>query len=232
MLGKRRRSVLVAPPKKRQKSSSAIEEITFDFGAREDYLSGFHKRKLQRIKHAREEATKKEREDKITARKMLREGRKEDLEKHVEAVNALLRKADGQDEVSSSEDDKSNSENWDGLVEETNIDHEAEYEDEDRHTTVTIEAVNITKEGLQKAVTDRSSEDEIEDGLNVAKGNAIDEPAEKGTPIKSKRVWTKERPGGPKKKKKKFRYESKADRKATRHKERSGNTAKAKARKD
>ncbi|MCJ1414699.1 hypothetical protein MMC32_001026 [Xylographa parallela] len=231
MLGKRRRSVLVAPPKKRQKSSSAIEEITFDFGAREDYLSGFHKRKVQRIKHAREEATKKEREDKITARKMLREGRKEDLEKHVEAVNALLRKADGQDEVSSSEEDKSNSENWDGLAEETNIDHEAEYEDEDRHTTVTIEAVNVTKEGLQKAVTDRASEDGIEDGLDIAMGNALDESAEKGTPIKSKRVWTKERPGGPKKKKK-FRYESKADRKATRHKERSGNTAKAKARKD
>ena len=64
--------MLVAPPKKRQKSSSATEEITFDFGAREDYLSGFHKRKLQRIKHAREEAIKKEREDKITARKMVR----------------------------------------------------------------------------------------------------------------------------------------------------------------
>ena len=144
----------------------------------------------------------------------------------------MLRKADGQDEVSSSEEDKSNSENWDGLAEETNIDHEAEYEDEDRHTTVTIEAVNVTKEGLQKAVTDRASEDGIEDGLDIAMGNVLDESAEKGTPIKSKRVWTKERPGGPKKKKKKFRYESKADRKATRHKERSGNTAKAKARKD
>ena len=73
MLGKRRRSVLVAPSKKRTKSSSAIEEIAFDFGAREDYLSGFHKRKLQRIKHAREEASKKEREEKIMARKMVRE---------------------------------------------------------------------------------------------------------------------------------------------------------------
>ena len=71
MLGKRRRPVLIAPPQKRQKSSSAIEEITFDFSAREDYLSGFHKRKLQRIKHAREEADKKDREDKITARKMV-----------------------------------------------------------------------------------------------------------------------------------------------------------------
>ncbi|MCJ1286627.1 hypothetical protein MMC26_005973 [Xylographa opegraphella] len=232
MLGKRRRSGLVAPPKKRQKSSSAIEEITFDFGAREDYLSGFHKRKLQRIKHAQEEATKKEREDKITARKMLREGRKEDLEKHVEAVNALLRKADGQDDVISGDEDESNLGKWDGIAEETNIDHEAEYEDEDRHTTVTIEAVDVTKEGLQKAVADEGSENEIDDVLDIANGNVLDKYAEKGTPLKVKRVWTKERPGGPKKKKKKFRYESKAERKATRHKERSGNKAKAKARKD
>ncbi|MCJ1377890.1 hypothetical protein MMC17_000986 [Xylographa soralifera] len=232
MLGKRRRPVVLAPPKKRLKPSSSIEEITFDFGAREDYLSGFHKRKLQRIKHAREDATKKEREDKITARKMLREGRKEDLEKHVEAVNAMLRKADGQDDISSSEKDESNLEKWNGIAEETNIDHEAEYEDEDRHTTVTIEAVNVTKEGLQKAVADQGNEDEIEDALHTAKGNATDRPAETGTPIKPKRVWTKERPGGPKQKKKKFRYESKAERKATRYKERSGNTAKAKARKD
>ncbi|MCJ1393729.1 hypothetical protein MMC18_006605 [Xylographa bjoerkii] len=232
MLGKRRRPVLVAPPKKRQKSSSAIEEIKFDFGAREDYLSGFHKRKLQRIKHAQEEATKKEREDKITARKMLREGRKEDLEKHVEAVNAMLRKADGQDEVSSSEEDGSNLKKADGISEDTNIDHEAEYEDEDRHTTVTIEAVNVTKEGLQKSVDDHGSEDEVEDGLHTADGNATNELAQKGPPIKPKRVWTKERPGGLKKKKKKFRYESKAERKATRYKEKSGNKAKAKARRD
>ncbi|MCJ1402144.1 hypothetical protein MMC11_005363 [Xylographa trunciseda] len=231
MLGKRRRPVLVAPPKKRQKSSSAIDEITFDFGAREDYLSGFHKRKLQRTKHAREEAVKKEREDKITARKMLREGRKEDLEKHVEAVNAMLKKADGQDGVSSSEEDSDNLEKWDGIAEITTVDNEAEYEDEDRHTTVTIEAVNVTKEGLQKAVDNQGSEIEIEGGLHTAKQNATDKAAEQGTPIKSKRVWTKERPGGPKKKKK-FRYESKAERKATRYKERSGNKAKAKARKD
>jgi ribosomal RNA-processing protein 17 len=70
MLGKRKR-VAIAPPPKRRKNTSTIEEITFDFGAREDYLSGFHKRKLQRIKHAKEEAAKKEREDKIIARKQV-----------------------------------------------------------------------------------------------------------------------------------------------------------------
>jgi len=143
----------------------------------------------------------------------------------------MLRKADGQDGVSSSEEDTKNLEKWEGIAEITNVDNEAEYEDEDRHTTVTVEAVNVTKDGLQKAVEYQGSEKEIEDGLLTAKQNETDKPAEQGTPIKSKRVWTKERPGGPKKKKK-FRYESKAERKATRYKERSGNKTKAKARKD
>ena len=68
MLGKRKTANMVPPPKRRKKTS-AIEEISFDFSAREDYLTGFHKRKLQRIKHAQEEAAKKEREERIAARK-------------------------------------------------------------------------------------------------------------------------------------------------------------------
>ena len=71
MLGKRRAVNMTAPPKKRLKSTSAIEEITFDLSAREDYLTGFHKRKLQRAKHAKEEAAKREQEEKITARKLV-----------------------------------------------------------------------------------------------------------------------------------------------------------------
>ena len=69
MLGKRKSSKSIAPVRKRRKGEPQIEQITFDFGAREDYLTGFHKRKLQRIKHAKDEALKKEREDKVAARK-------------------------------------------------------------------------------------------------------------------------------------------------------------------
>ena len=143
----------------------------------------------------------------------------------------MLRKPDEQLELSSSEDDEPRLKRWDGAAEELNINHEATYEDEDRHTTVTIEAVNITKDGLQKVVDGQDSGDD-EDSVKVVKRTATDKRAEIEEPIKSKRVWTKERPGGPKKKKKKFRYESKAERKVTRYKERSGNKAKAKARKD
>lgn len=71
MLGKRKAFQAVPPPRKKRKSASAIEEISFDFSAREDYLTGFHKRKLLRIKHAKEEAAKKDREDKLAARKIV-----------------------------------------------------------------------------------------------------------------------------------------------------------------
>lgn len=72
MLGKRKSSAPPPPPpKKRRKPVPTIEEIQFDASAREDYLTGFHKRKLQRIKNAKEEAAKKEREEKIEARKLV-----------------------------------------------------------------------------------------------------------------------------------------------------------------
>lgn len=72
MFAKPRSTGLVAPPKKKRKAVPAIEEISFDFSAREDYLTGFHKRKVQRIKHAKEEAAKKDREEKLAARKIVR----------------------------------------------------------------------------------------------------------------------------------------------------------------
>jgi len=64
---------IMAPPIQRRKKSASAE-ITFDPNAREEYLTGFHKRKVQRIKHAQEEATKKERQERILQRKRVRRG--------------------------------------------------------------------------------------------------------------------------------------------------------------
>jgi ribosomal RNA-processing protein 17 len=66
----RARKVAPAPPKKR-KTVHAIEEISFDKDARAEYLTGFHKRKQARIKHAREIAEQKEREERIELRKQV-----------------------------------------------------------------------------------------------------------------------------------------------------------------
>jgi ribosomal RNA-processing protein 17 len=60
----------MGPATKRRKlaASSAVPEITFDDSAREDFLTGFHKRKVARIKTAQELAVKKGREELLKAR--------------------------------------------------------------------------------------------------------------------------------------------------------------------
>jgi ribosomal RNA-processing protein 17 len=61
------------PPVKRRKLNTiAVEEVKFDDSARADYLTGFHKRKVARIKHAQEQAAKKEKEEKRAEREEVR----------------------------------------------------------------------------------------------------------------------------------------------------------------
>lgn len=59
------------PPPKKRKSTHAVEEITFDKDARAEYLTGFHKRKQARIKHAQEVAEQKARQERIEMRKQV-----------------------------------------------------------------------------------------------------------------------------------------------------------------
>lgn len=63
----------MAPPGKRRKvEAKQVEEISFDPEARQEYLSGFHKRKLQRAEHGREVAQKKAKEAAVQERKEVR----------------------------------------------------------------------------------------------------------------------------------------------------------------
>jgi ribosomal RNA-processing protein 17 len=151
----------------------------------------------------------------------MRQQRKIDLEKHVNEVNLLMRKAAGEATPSDSSDSEGEFEGFDDdepasaapVIEEIN--REDEYIDEDKYTTVTIEGVNITKEGFESA-KDKESE---------KKAGEVDGEGKK-------RVWTKEKPksSAPKKRKKKFRYEAPAERKAARMKQGAKNKAKAQAR--
>lgn len=65
-----KKSTLPPQPKKR-KRTAAIEEISFDFDARADYLTGFHKRKVERMKRAQAENEKKAKEERILQRKQV-----------------------------------------------------------------------------------------------------------------------------------------------------------------
>ncbi|KAL8645412.1 MAG: hypothetical protein Q9226_007317 [Calogaya cf. arnoldii] len=230
MLGKRKSSSRIAPIKKRRKGEPAIEEITFNFDDREEYLTGFHKRKLQRIKYAKEEALKKEREEKVANRKTLRENRKADLVKHVEAVNAAVRQAEeGFGKADSSDDEE---ESFNGLEEPVKVDHEDDYLDEDKHTVVTVEAVVISHEGLQARREGSGEDGDDPEVSNHAEMDPRKPPIGNAEAGKKDQRTNQSPKKQPKKKKKKFRYESKAERKVTRMKERSGGRARAKERRE
>jgi ribosomal RNA-processing protein 17 len=101
------------------------------------------------------------------------------------------------------ESEEEDDEEWDGIPDQPEleiVDHEEEYIDEDRYTTVKVESVSVTRDGFQKPQFD--NDDKSED---KKKEEAKDDTKEKA-------------PREPKKKKKKFRYESKFDRQLTERK--------------
>jgi ribosomal RNA-processing protein 17 len=237
------------PAKKRRTETAAIEEIKFDTTARQEYLTGFHKRKLQRTKHAQEAAEKKARLERIEERRkvrpslpvqgallitcfiQLREERKADLERHVQEVNTFLQPQQDTETESESESkpESREAESWDGISEPPSVDYEAEYVDEDRYTTVTVDAMDLSKEGLHMAEEDLRRQDGVdEDGRD--RGDGV---TGKGENVGEKRKWTREKPKerqGRPKKKKKFRYESKGERRAARVKDKMRKSKKASAR--
>ncbi|KAF5605455.1 nucleolar 12 [Fusarium pseudocircinatum] len=194
---------ILPPPSKKRKMTSAVEEVNFDFEARQEYLTGFHKRKQQRIKNAQEEAAKRARQEKLELRKQIREERKRDVEEHVQTVNRLLQESAAAGAVEQESDEEDGE--WDGFPDQPEldiVDHEEEYIDEDRYTTVTVESVSVTRDGLHKPqVDDKDNEED----------KKVEEPKD-DQKAKSRRE--------PKKKKKKFRYETKFERQLTDKKQR------------
>ena len=59
------------PTKRRKLSSNRVEELTFDPTARQEYLTGFHKRKLVRIQNARDAAVKRDKEERVQQRRQV-----------------------------------------------------------------------------------------------------------------------------------------------------------------
>jgi ribosomal RNA-processing protein 17 len=159
----------------------------------------------------------------------LRDQRKADLETHVAEVNKVLKEqhalALGKDP---DEIDSDASDEFGGFDDNTTKppipeeDETAEYVDEDKYTTVTVEAMD-------------ESEDEEEVAAKKAKEKAYwakieEEKAKELAEKRKKRPWLKD--GQEKPKKKKFRYESKAERSMTRQKQKSKSSKAAKGRRE
>lgn len=135
----------------------------------------------------------------------IREERRRAVEDHVQAINKILREAEA---AGTTEQDENASEGeWQGLsdteVPEAPIDIEEEYIDEDKYTTVKVEAVTVDRDGLHKPQLDDTSEDEASGPEKEAGTNTAEQD---GTgPVKRPKEKAK-------KKKKKFRYETKFER--------------------
>jgi ribosomal RNA-processing protein 17 len=147
-----------------------------------------------------------------------------DVEAHVEHVNRLLRESgaiqDDTTEQQSQLGEVVNEGEWDGFPDRPNldiVDHEEEYIDEDRYTTVTVESVSISRDGLEKPEKPQEKAEE-EDQDEEADKVDQDKSADKG-------------PARLKKKKPKFRYESKIERQLAGRKQKAKSSAKASARK-
>lgn len=185
-------------------------ELLFDPSARNEYLTGFHKRKVARQESARETAKKLEKEEKVVQRRQLREERKLDLQKHVEEFDEELRKMDPDRIVAEENSDVDEADTE--IRPPEPVAEDAEYIDEDLFTTVTVESLD----GPDASVVALAEED-------AARAAA----AKLKPPIDDKKGKKKvEKP-----KKKAFRYESKVERQATRQKLKGKNQA-AKAKRE
>ncbi|CAI7593745.1 unnamed protein product [Penicillium glandicola] len=200
-----------------------VEEVNFDSESRQEWLTGFHKRKVQRAKHAQDNAAKRYKEEKRDARKKIREERKKDFEQAMAEHKAVLKrmKEDAGD-LGEMEGEKEE-EDWEGIEEPPAVDYEAEYIDEDKYTTVTVEEMDASREGLLKAAKGEDSENEEEKKYPTESAEA-DTKAKKRKPRSAASEAAR-------KKKRNFRYETKVERKQTMLKQRAVKSKRAKARK-
>ncbi|RMY07858.1 hypothetical protein D0868_05128 [Hortaea werneckii] len=220
--------------KKRRLDPTPVEELTFDPSARNEYLTGFHKRKQARIENARETAKKRDKEEKVRERQEMRKQKKEDLEKHVREVNQELRKQNPDLDVDGGEEedsDEGEGEEWKGFEEgdaKDGLGEDEEYVDEDKYTTVTVEAMGGSDD-------DDEREEDSEEPIKAAASAQVAEQKTANGDVKTekKRTWSKKNPNEkPKQKKHKFRYESKAERQVTRQQQKKKNSKAAKARRE
>ncbi|KAJ5628221.1 hypothetical protein N7490_010449 [Penicillium lividum] len=231
-----------AYPKKR-KLTPKVEEVNFDSDARQEWLTGFHKRKVQRIKQAQEVAIEKMKEEKRSDRAkvygvplstfaekktfanavylQLREERAADMKRVMEEHKAALKRMKAEfSDNSESDADQESEEEWEGIEEPPAVDYEAEYIDEDKYTTVTVEEMDTSRDALRQSAKGEDSEEEEQ--------KPTKQPEPEANSDKKVRKYTQK----PKQKKKQFRYESKGDRKIAASKQRSSNSKKAKARRE
>lgn len=142
------REILTGGSKYRQKQAKkyGVEEVVFNKDSRHEYLTGFHKRKVERQKKAKAFYEQQERQAKIDERKRIREERQKEFEdkvKELDTVKSLrlggIDKGDEDEEDGDNVEEAENNEGsqigWNGFESDekvTVVTQEAQDDDEDK----------------------------------------------------------------------------------------------------
>ncbi|KAI5958064.1 hypothetical protein KGF57_002872 [Candida theae] len=224
----------------KQAKKHAVNEVTFDKQSREEYLTGFHKRKLQRQKKAQEYNKEQERLARIEERKQIRDERKRDLEnqlrefnekaKELAMINGGLAEEDSDEEWTGFDEDGTDEKSaTDKPVSLKGILHHKEvYEPNSDlngfgdETTVTIESIDKPL-GNGYADSNGTSLEEVAKSNNVDLNKSQEVLQDSVERAKNYAVLCgvakPSKVEKPKTKKKKFRYLSKAERRENTRKE-------------
>lgn len=219
------REILTGGKKYLQKQAKkyGVDEVVFDKASREEYLTGFHKRKVERQKKAIEYNKEQDRLAKIEERKLVRDERQREFEQQLKQLK------ESKTMLLNSEDEKESDEEWEGFVEGD------EESDDDSQVKGILQRKQVYKidnpEALGDAVVDEETTVTVETLENpysatiaqtsleaMAKANNVDlnkseEILEKAiTRAKNYAVVCGVSKPKPKTKKKKFRYLTKSER--------------------
>ncbi|EGV60442.1 hypothetical protein PSN45_001798 [Yamadazyma tenuis] len=130
MSGRRsNREILTGGKKYIQKQGKkfGVDEVVFDKDSRQDYLTGFHKRKVQRQKKAQVYIKEQERLARIEERKRIRDERKQDLQEQLTKFNETVKEITHYMESGDEEEDDS----WDGFKDDLSVNKDSENGPED-----------------------------------------------------------------------------------------------------
>ncbi|CAD1808741.1 Nucleolar protein 12 (25kDa) family protein [Candida parapsilosis] len=230
----------------KQAKKHAVNEVTFDKESREEYLTGFHKRKLQRKKKAQEYIKEQERLARIEERKQLRDERKRDLENQLREFNekakelAMINGGLADDDSEGDGEEKAEEDEWTGFDEEATeetstenksvslkgILHHKEVYEPDSNLDGFGDETTVTIESIDKPLGHHANGTNLE---QIAKTNNVDlnksEEVLEEAVERAKNyavlcgVAKPSKVEKPKAKKKKFRYLSKAERRENTRKE-------------
>lgn len=155
------RDILTGGKRYAQKAAKKhrVDEVVFDKESRKEYLTGFHKRKLERQKKAQVYNKEQDRLARIKERKEIRDERKLDMEKQLQKFNETVAK------ITNINDDSSDDEEWSGF--DKKKENGSDDEDGDEEPTEEIQKDELKGILHHKEVYKLTGEEDFEDNAVI-----------------------------------------------------------------